>query len=124
MKRLFSMLTIAVLLMVGLVSCMSSAGGGDNFKLYETANMWTFLKLDTRTGQIWQVQYSVEGDEYRFESVLNGVDLTDGMGYEPNRFELYRTENIRNFVLLDKVEGRAWQVQWGKEEQRIVVNIN
>lgn len=124
MKRLFSMLTIAALLMVCLVSCMSSAGGGDNFKLYETANMWTFLKLDTRTGQIWQVQYSVEGNEYRFESVLNSVDLTDGMGYEPNRFELYRTENIRNFVLLDKVDGRAWQVQWGKEEQRIVVNIN
>ena len=86
--------------------------------------MWIFLKIDTRTGQIWQVQYSVEGDEYRFESVLNSVDLTDGMGYEPNRFEFYRTENIRNFVLLDKVDGRAWQVQWGKEEQRIVVNIN
>ena len=38
----------------------------ENYKLYETSNMWTFLKLDTRTGRIWQVQYSTEGWKYRF----------------------------------------------------------
>ena len=30
------------------------------FQLFKTQNMWTFLKLNTRTGQIWQVQWSTE----------------------------------------------------------------
>lgn len=35
----------------------------ERFKLFPTQNMWTFIKLDTQTGQMWQVQYSVKGDE-------------------------------------------------------------
>lgn len=48
-----------------------------NFELYPTRNMWTFLKLDTRNGKIWQVQYDVSGDN-RFEVPLNGVSLVTG----------------------------------------------
>lgn len=33
------------------------------YKLYPTTNMWTFLKLDTRNGRIWQVQWSFEDDK-------------------------------------------------------------
>ena len=29
------------------------------YRLFPTQNMWTFLKLDTMTGKIWQVQFSV-----------------------------------------------------------------
>ena len=32
----------------------------NNFVLYPTMNMFTFLKLDTRNGKIWQVQYSMD----------------------------------------------------------------
>lgn len=49
----------------------------ENYKLYPTDNMWTFLKLDTRTGKIWQVQYSVNSDSYG-EVVVNEWDLTYG----------------------------------------------
>ena len=31
----------------------------ERFKLYPTENMWTFLELDSATGLIWQVQYTV-----------------------------------------------------------------
>lgn len=27
----------------------------ERFKLFPTQNMWTFIKLDTQTGQMWQV---------------------------------------------------------------------
>lgn len=97
--------------------------GESNYKLYETSNMWTFLKLDTRTGQIWQVQYSVEGAEYRFETNLSTTDLTVGTNKKPGRFELYKTQNMHNFILLDKVDGRTWQVQWGKAADRFVIRI-
>lgn len=40
------------------------------YKLYPTTNNWTFLKLNTVTGQIWQVQYSVDNSP-RMEYVLD-----------------------------------------------------
>ena len=32
------------------------------------------------------------------------------------RYKLYPTQNIYNFILLDQVDGRLWQVQWSLEE--------
>lgn len=97
----------------------------ENYKLYPTQNMWTFLKLDTRTGRIWQVQYSVEGSQYRFETTLS-YDIRVGYNddWKPGRFELYPTQNMYNFILLDKLKGGTWQVQWStKEKSRGVMRI-
>lgn len=94
----------------------------EKFKLYKTQNMWTFLKLDTSTGQIWQVQYSTKGDEYRFETPLS-LDILNNSGI-CGRFELYPTENIYNFILLDTFDGNSYQVQWsGEAENRFVIPI-
>ena len=96
----------------------------ENYKLYPTENMWNFIKLDTRTGRLWQVQFSTQGYEYRFQSVLSDLDLSYEENTKPNRFELYPTKNTYNFVLLDKVDGRVWQVQWSFEkEERMVLRI-
>ncbi len=95
------------------------------YKLYPTTNMWTFLKLDTRNGRIWQVQWSLE-DEKRFECPLSTIVLVEnkekgGCG----RFELYPTDNIFNFVMLDKKTGKTYQVQWSLEkDKRGIVPIN
>lgn len=32
------------------------------YKLFPTQNMWTFIKLNTRNGRMWQVQFDIEGD--------------------------------------------------------------
>ena len=97
----------------------------ENYKLYPTENMWNFIKLDTRTGRMWQVQFSTQGAEYRFQCVLNDYDLSyEEENTTPNRFELYPTQNNYNFILLDKVDGRVWQVQWSFEkEERMVLRI-
>lgn len=102
-----------------------TAGVIDNtkFKLYKTQNMWTFLKLNTATGQIWQVQYSTKGDDYRFETPLS-LDKLNTSGIN-GRYELYATDNIYNFVMLDQYDGNAYQVQWsGDAENRFVIPIN
>ncbi len=95
------------------------------YKLYPTENMWNFLKLDTRTGRIWQVQFSVDGDKSRFEVVLNDRDLIwDGKYFINGRFELYPTKNMYNFILLDRITGDTYQVQWSlKEKNRAVFAI-
>lgn len=97
----------------------------ENYKLYPTQNMWTFLKLDTRTGRIWQVQYSLKGSKYRFQTTLS-YDIRVGYDEEwkPGRFELYPTQNMYNFIMLDKVKGETWQVQWSiEEEDQMVLRI-
>lgn|SRR5690606_16544985 len=96
----------------------------NNFKLYKTNNIFTFLKLDTRNGRIWQVQYNVE-DSKRFETTLNFRSLV----YEsekdeiPGRFELHPTTNTYIFIMLDKIDGRSWQVQWNIDRNKRFVDI-
>lgn len=97
----------------------------ERFKLFSTQNIWTFIKLDTQTGQMWQVQYSVKGNEERFEYDLNPNPLITTYKKVNGRFELYPTQNIYNFILLDRINGKTWQVQWSfDEENRAVIPIN
>lgn len=101
----------------------SNTRSEENYKLYPTENMWTFLKLDTRTGKIWQVQYSVNSDSYG-EVIVNDWDLTYGSNEKAGRFELYPTQNMYNFILLDKKEGFVAQVQWSMDaDNRGLVRI-
>lgn len=96
---------------------------GARYELYSTQNIWTFLKLDTRTGRIWQVQYSLEEGK-RGEWILNSQSLTQNSEGKNGRFKLYPTSNIFNFILLDHSNGKTYQVQWSqKDELRMVVPI-
>lgn len=83
----------------------------NNFVLYPTTNIYTFLKLDTRNGKIWQVQYAM--DENEFEVVLNDKPLvyTEKAG----QFALYPTTNNWTFLLLDTINGDVWHVQWSQD---------
>jgi hypothetical protein len=162
------------------------------YRLFATKNIYNFIKLDTRNGLMWQVQWSTKGRNYRFETVLNekkfansveeikelaierykadsayweekkenwykkksDTTLTEedfyykteedlaswykpkpleeslkrALDYSPKarngRFFLYPTDNIYNFILLDQIDGRAWQVQWNIEKSdRMVIRI-
>ena len=92
------------------------------FRLFSTKNMYTFIKLNTRNGQMWQVQWGTES-KYRFENSLSDVSWVNTEDERNGRFFLYPTTNIYNFILLDQIDGRAWQVQWGKESERMVIRI-
>lgn len=85
-----------------------------HYKLYKTENMWTFLELETFSGRIWQVQYSVNDSEStRMKTYLNFRGLVESEeDTYAGRFELFPTQNIYNFILLDTQTGKTWQVQW------------
>lgn len=82
----------------------------NRYKMYQTDNIYTLLQLDTKTGMIEQVQWSLESNN-EGSVTINGKDLTSGYG--SNSFELYPTKNMYQFILLDKTTGRKWHVQWG-----------
>ncbi|RKD18205.1 hypothetical protein BCY91_15470 [Pelobium manganitolerans] len=93
------------------------------YRLFSTRNMYTFIKLDTRNGKMWQVQWGTES-KYRFETTLSDISRVEKEEEKNGRFFLYPTTNIYNFILLDQIDGRAWQVQWAMEEKdRMVLRI-
>lgn len=84
-----------------------------NYRLYKTENLYNFIKLDTRTGQMELVQWSVN-DDNRITYTLSKEKLVSSPEDEiPGRFTLYATSNMYNFVLLDQIDGHSWQVHWG-----------
>ncbi len=88
----------------------------DRYKLYPTENIYTFLKLDTATGRIEQLQWSLDNDK-EFTVTINNEDLSF-IFPENGTFELYPTKNMYQFLLLDKVRGRQWHVQWGMSDKK------
>lgn len=82
------------------------------YKLYQTENIYTFLQLDTKTGMIEQVQWSLDSEK-EGSITINGDDLNYWFGHGSGSFELYPTKNMYQFILLDKTSGRKWHVQWG-----------
>lgn len=104
--------------------CVCASAKDNRYTLYKTDNMYTFLKLDTRTGQIWQVHWTIDeskGDRVvlPLSTEILSPDTKDG------RFALFPTTNMYNFVLLDTIDGKTWQVQWSfKDENRVIVPIS
>lgn len=94
------------------------------YQLFPTQNFWTFIKLDTRNGKMWQVHFTVTNDGIQGEFILNILPLVTKDKEVNGRFTLYPTENIYNFLLLDQIDGKVYQVQWSMEsENRGVIQI-
>ena len=82
------------------------------YKMYQTDNIYNLLKLDTATGKIDQVQWSLDSDN-EGSVTINSESLT--IYPRPGLFELYPTKNMYQFILLNKDNGWMWHVQWGLE---------
>ena len=89
--------------------------GLDRYKMYKTENIYNLLKLDTATGVIEQVQWSLD-DDNEGSVYIN----RDPLSYTTNcgTYELYPTPNMYQFILLNKVTGQTWHVQWGIESNK------
>lgn len=91
-----------------------------NYRLYKTKNTYNFIKLDTRTGQMEMVQWTTSG--YPGTYTLSDIKRVDNLEDEiPGRFTLYATTNFYNFVLLDQIDGRTWQIQWSTDPNEMMV---
>ncbi len=94
------------------------------YQLFPTKNYWTFIKLDTRNGKMWQVHFSVEDDNNTGELILNSLSLVEKEEEVNGRFTLYPTENMYNFLLLDQISGIVIQVQWSLDaKKRGIVSV-
>ena len=85
---------VFILFLTGLMACSTPEdkpkkqnNAAPAFQLFPTTNMWTFIKLDTRNGRMWQVQYDIQGDD-RMEVILNDKALVSDEEAENGRFIL------------------------------------
>lgn len=126
-------ITIIVLPIIALIGC-SERKPADNilpkrlenytnatYELYPTNNMWNYIKLNTRNGKMTMVQYSIEDDKNRLQYPLSEKALVAAEQEVNGRFKLEQTKNIYNFILLDQIDGRAWQVQWSFDADKCFV---
>jgi hypothetical protein len=89
------------------------------YRLFSTKNIYTFMKLDTRDGRIWQVQWGLD-KAHTFIEPINLKAIASGRA---GRFTLYPTTNIYTFILMDQDTGDTWHVQWGATGERLIVPI-
>lgn len=61
----------------------------NRYKLYKTENVYNLLKLDTKTGKIWQVQWHLDDLNKEGTWIINDKDLSYGWGYGSNNTSLF-----------------------------------
>ena len=93
------------------------------YRLFPTTNMWIFIKLNTADGRMWLVQYSTKSGD-QLEIPLSRIERAEESEKKDGRFTLYATQNMYNFILLDQIDGRVWQVQWSTEGDNLVIPIH
>ena len=122
-KKTFKRTTFTIMFFLLLFSfaniSFAEESSTSNFKLYSTANMYNFIELDTRSGKMWQVQFSNK-DESRFTTILNSVNLSPDNDSTTGRFALHPTQNMYTFILLDQINGKTWQIQWSFDADKRV----
>lgn len=124
MKRLF--LIFAVVMMAASAVAQEKLQFNDvnhqtnstlRYKLYPTFNIWTYLKLDTQTGRVSMLQFSVNGRENEGEIYI-GIPLEVYVGNDAKngRYEIYPTSNIWTYLMIDQINGNTYHVQWSNKE--------
>src|SRR5690606_5081666 len=59
------------------------------YRLFATNNTYNFIKLNTRNGQMWQVQWSLKDNQ--FETTLSDISRVTKDEEKNGRFFLYPT---------------------------------
>ena len=64
---------------------------------------------------------SVEDKEYYKPYTLKYM-LENFSVQKNGRFKLYPTGNMYNFIMVDVIDGRSWQVQWNNDKNKRIVD--
>ena len=86
---------------------LSLAGQGQTYKLYQTDNINNQLRLNTKTGEVYQIQN--DGQKFLVHAEVTPTNEKE------NRYMLEKTKNMWTYILLDKFTGKLWQCQYSVE---------
>jgi hypothetical protein len=99
---------------------LSFVANAQTYKLYQTDNIHNQLRLNTTTGEVYQIQN--DGQKFLVH------EATTPNNEKPNRYALYKTKNMWTYILLDKFSGKLWQCQYSVQGieyiSTLVINPN
>ena len=97
--------------------------------LEEITEVWNERYNDRMT--YWEEEYNSKPDSivsaedkafwkpYNLEQTIENRDVAQN-----GRFKLYPTDNTYNFIMVDVINGRTWQVQWNIDyDKRLCIRI-
>uniref|UniRef100_UPI00261328CD hypothetical protein n=1 Tax=Fusobacterium sp. TaxID=68766 RepID=UPI00261328CD len=88
----------------------SSKKLSNRFELHETQNMWNFILLDSYTGRLWQLQYTVDKDSIRGLFIINEDELVNEN--KKNLFYITPLTSMYQYYLTNDSTGEIWKFQW------------
>ena len=98
MKKFISALVLM------MIAWASYAQSNSVYKMYRTQNYHNQLRLNTMTGEVYQVQ-----DDAGMWLVCSAITPSSSTPY---RYSLYPTRNIWTYILVDLFTGKIWQCQF------------
>lgn len=106
------------LLLLVAILCLSVISHAQTYKFYQTRNIHNQLRLNTKTGEVYQLQ----DDGQRF--IIKYAVTTNNE--QENRYALFETKNMWTFILLDRCTGKLWQCQYSVDgpEYQFSIPIN
>jgi hypothetical protein len=102
-------------LLIILALFLNLGAYAQTYKLYQTENIHNQLKLNTKTGEVYQIQ----DDGQTFLVNLPKTPFNE----KPNRYILFKTENIWTFILLDSFTGKLWQCQYSVKGAEYITSV-
>jgi len=91
-------------LLVIFALCLSFSVQAQTYKFYQTDNIHNQLRLNTKTGEVQQIQD--DGQTFLIHAAVTPYNE------KTNRYSLTKTENMWTYILLDKFSGKLWQCQY------------
>ena len=74
------------------------------YRFYQTDNIHNQLRLNTKTGEVYQIQN--DGQSFLIHRA------TTPNNERTDRYTLFKTQNMWTYILLDKWTGKLWQCQY------------
>ena len=102
-------------LIIILTLFLSLTTNAQTYKLYETDNIHNQLRLNTATGEVYQIQD--DGQNFLVH------EATSPSNEKANRYALFKTQNMWTFILLDKFSGLIWQCQYSVQGAEYIASV-
>ena len=75
--------------------------------------------INSKPDSIYSAEYKKAWKPYNLETTIEDRYIAQN-----GRFKLYPTENTYNFIMVDVIDGRTWQVQWNIDyDKRLCIRI-
>ena len=93
----------AIILTFIICFSICSSTFAQTFKFHQTENYHNQLRLNTITGQVYQIQD--DGQKFLVHPATTPKETK-------KRYSLHKTKNMWTYILLDEFTGKLWQCQY------------